>query len=93
MRLINCTTLAFEEFIGKHKPQYAILSHTWEAHEISFKDYCDVDELKLKPGSAKILTTCETALKMGYNYVWIDTCMLYRASSSICVIANSLYAV
>lgn len=28
MRLINCTTLEVEEFIGSKPPEYAILSHT-----------------------------------------------------------------
>lgn len=82
MRLINCTTLEFEEFIGKNIQPYAILSHTWETHEISFKDYCHVDGLRLKPGSAKILKTCEIALQMGHNYTWIDTCSIDKSSSA-----------
>lgn len=39
MRLINIETLALEEFFGDSIPRYAILSHTWEAEEISFQDY------------------------------------------------------
>lgn len=39
MRLINLETLALEEFFGDSIPRYAILSHTWEAEEISFQDY------------------------------------------------------
>lgn len=39
MRLINLKTLALEEFFGDSIPRYAILSHTWEAEEISFQDY------------------------------------------------------
>lgn len=39
MRLINIETLALEEFFGDSILRYAILSHTWEAEEISFQDY------------------------------------------------------
>jgi hypothetical protein len=38
MRLLNATSLLFEEFLGKNIPEYAILSHTWEDEEVSFKD-------------------------------------------------------
>ncbi|KAJ4294576.1 hypothetical protein N0V90_008267 [Kalmusia sp. IMI 367209] len=82
MRLINCTTLQFEEFFGKLIPRYAVLSHTWEKHEISYKDYYGVDELKLKPGAQKIFKTCDIATQNGYNYVWIDTCCIDKSSSA-----------
>ncbi|KAF2690724.1 HET-domain-containing protein [Lentithecium fluviatile CBS 122367] len=92
MRLINCTTLEFEEFVGKQRPPYAILSHTWETHEISFNDYCGVEELRLKPGSGKILKTCEITLQMGYNYVWIDTCNIdKRSSAELTEAINSMF--
>ncbi|KAF2256582.1 hypothetical protein BU26DRAFT_513392 [Trematosphaeria pertusa] len=81
MRLINCVTLQFEEFIGKQIPPYAILSHTWEAHEISFNDYCGVEELRQKLGSEKIFKTCELARNDGYAWVWIDTCCIDKSSS------------
>ncbi|KAI1865370.1 uncharacterized protein JN550_008418 [Neoarthrinium moseri] len=41
MRLINVRTLEFEEFVGRDKPPYAILSHTWEDREVSFSQYRD----------------------------------------------------
>jgi hypothetical protein len=41
MRLINTSTGLFEDFIGRNLPKYAILSHTWEEEEVSFKDMVD----------------------------------------------------
>ncbi|KAF2872658.1 heterokaryon incompatibility protein-domain-containing protein [Massariosphaeria phaeospora] len=83
MRLINCSTLEFEEFLGRSIPDYAILSHTWEAHEISFKDYCSAGKkLKKLKGSAKILSTCEQALKDKLHYAWVDTCCIDKSSSA-----------
>ncbi|KAF2113701.1 hypothetical protein BDV96DRAFT_578251 [Lophiotrema nucula] len=75
MRLINCKTLELEEFIGP-TPYYAILSHTWEKHELSYKDYVSPGPLHLKNGSSKILKTCEVALGDGLLYAWIDTCCI-----------------
>lgn len=71
MRLINCATLQFEEFIGKNIPPYWILSHTWETYEISYKEYCGLGDPRLKPGpqAEKILKTCDIATEEGYNYV------------------------
>jgi hypothetical protein len=40
MRLLNTTTntIKLEDFTGKDKPTYAILSHTWEDEEVTFQD-------------------------------------------------------
>jgi len=38
MRLINTTTLEFDEFIGTKIPNYAIPSHTWGDEEVTFQD-------------------------------------------------------
>jgi hypothetical protein len=39
MRLINTHTLQLQEFLSGSTPQYAILSHTWEAEEVSFEEW------------------------------------------------------
>ncbi|RMD43053.1 hypothetical protein DV735_g1980, partial [Chaetothyriales sp. CBS 134920] len=39
MRLINTNTGEFETFWDTERPQYAILSHTWGADEVSYLDY------------------------------------------------------
>jgi hypothetical protein len=71
MRLINCATLKFEEFIGKNIPPYAILSHTWETYEISYKEYNELGNPRLKPGpqAEKIVKTCDIASQEGFSYV------------------------
>ncbi|CAI6342548.1 unnamed protein product [Periconia digitata] len=38
MRLINTSTLEFEQFLGTDRPRYAILSHTWEAQEVTYDE-------------------------------------------------------
>lgn len=75
MRLINCATLGFEDFIGKNVPPYVILSHTWGAYEISYKDYCDTKDLRQMTGpqAEKILMTCDIAVSKGYQYVCEST--------------------
>ncbi|KAK5166612.1 uncharacterized protein LTR77_008155 [Saxophila tyrrhenica] len=39
MRLINLYTYEFRSFYGSEIPQYAILSHCWSAHEISYDKF------------------------------------------------------
>ncbi|KAF2116798.1 hypothetical protein BDV96DRAFT_572890 [Lophiotrema nucula] len=73
MRLINTSTLRFEEFIGQKILPYAILLHTWEEEEVSFADMKDPSSRNMK-GFAKIDMTCKLAAKDGLQYEWVDTC-------------------
>ena len=85
MRLLNVNTLRLEE-VANPKPQsYAILSHTWGAHEVTFKDLedgtwetCE----QLAEARAKIKGCCAVAAAEGFNHVWIDTCCINKWSSS-----------
>ncbi|KAK4159930.1 heterokaryon incompatibility protein-domain-containing protein [Cladorrhinum sp. PSN259] len=82
MRLINTQTLEFEEFVKP--PRYAILSHTWEAEEVSYRDFLDIktgDRWQQK-GFEKIIMTCKQAQKDDFLYVWIDTCCIDKSSSA-----------
>jgi hypothetical protein len=81
MRLINTRTMLFEEFIGRNLPNYAILSHTWEEEEVSFKDMSDASS-KSKKGYGKIAMTCHLAAKAGLRYAWVDTCCIDKSSSA-----------
>ena len=91
MRLINTTTCLFEEFIGRHIPKYAILSHTWEEEEVSFKDMSDPSRNN-KKGYRKIEMTCQMASRAGLSYAWIDTCCIDKSSSAELTEAlNSMY--
>jgi hypothetical protein len=74
MRLINVRTYALEEFYDASIPLYAILSHTWEAEEVLFKDMENLEHAKDKRGFRKIEFVCAQALKDRLEYVWVDTC-------------------
>ncbi|KAI0513268.1 heterokaryon incompatibility protein-domain-containing protein [Xylaria bambusicola] len=39
MRLIDVNTLKLHEFFGDQIPPYAILSHTWEAEEVTYEEW------------------------------------------------------
>jgi hypothetical protein len=93
MRLINTTTRAFEEFIGQNIPQYAILSHTWEEDEVSYKDYTQGWQvIRRMKGYAKIDMTCRIAAKEGIQYAWIDTCCIdKRSSAELTEAINSMF--
>ena len=82
MRLLNAETLELEDVSHDgERPEYAILSHTWgtAGSEIAFEDIVNLnDQVKAKPGFAKIQHTCRQAVADGYRYAWIDTCMFIR---------------
>jgi hypothetical protein len=59
---------------GDETPQYAILSHTWEAEEVTFKDLLDGTS-KYKAGYRK-LQFC------GEQVFWVDTCCIDKSSSA-----------
>jgi len=67
MRLINTETLELVEFFGDKIPTYAILSHTWDAQEISFQDYNWIltYEQELKDGIIDELPTKQRARVQG----------------------------
>lgn len=91
MRLINTATGLFEEFVGTNIPNYAILSHTWEGEEVSFKDMND-GTYRDKKGFRKIEMTCQLAAKEGLQYAWVDTCCIDKSSSAELTEAiNSMY--
>src|SRR3569833_1388030 len=82
MKLINVETLLLEDFIGSNVPPYAILSHTWEADEVSFQDWGQSDTPS-KKGYQKILMTCVLARqRTDVKYAWVDTCCIDKSSSS-----------
>jgi hypothetical protein len=82
MRLVNTQTLEVEDFSGRPKPIYAILSHTWETDEVLFADMADLEKARGKQGFAKVEGACELARAKRYEYIWIDTCCIDKSSSS-----------
>lgn len=81
MRLLESSSRQLKEFFGQSIPPYAILSHTWEADEVSFQDLQNGTG-ELKAGYEKIRRCCETALNDGFEYAWVDTCCIDKTSSS-----------
>lgn len=81
MRLLNTSTLQFEEFFNP--PRYAILSHHWgeSESEVSFEDYIN-GRKKDSEGYQKIIGCCELAKSRKHGYVWIDTCCIDKRSSA-----------
>lgn len=95
MRLINVDvdSLEIESFFTKPKPTYAILSHRWGDHEVSFEGYASVkDKIKdqiTKPqvddpttGISKIAKACLQCSNLKLDYLWIDTCCVDKRSTS-----------
>lgn len=79
--LVETQCISFKEFYGD-LPEYAILSHTWEADgEVTFQE-CHVEASKSKTGYEKITKTCELALADMVQYVWVDTCCIDKSSSA-----------
>jgi Heterokaryon incompatibility protein (HET) len=76
MRLLKSSSVELEYFSSnKFIPDYAILSHTWEAaeEEVLFADM-EKSTAAGKAGYKKLLYSCKQAMADGFDYVWIDTC-------------------
>lgn len=83
MRLINTSTFTQVEFDGDDSiPPYAILSHTWGEHEVSFRDYQDQGYAQSLAGFQKIDNVCRLASARHLDWVWIDTCCIDKSSSA-----------
>jgi len=84
MRLLNAESMELESFpdpVPENVP-YAILSHTWDAEEVTFTDMQDIGVASTKPGFIKILSACQKTLDHGFRYIWIDTCCIDKSSSA-----------
>jgi len=84
MRLISTRTMKFVEVVDPRLESYAILSHTWEAEEVTFRDMVSGSstEAQARSGYAKIMQTCRLAADMGLEYAWVDTCCIDKSSSA-----------
>ncbi|KAF2489721.1 HET-domain-containing protein [Lophium mytilinum] len=92
MRLLNTRTLQLEEFGGDKSPQYAILSHTWGADEVTFQDLQSHGITRGEERYSKIEGCCKVAAADGFDLVWIDTCCIDKTSSSeLSEAINSMY--
>jgi len=88
MRLINTRTGFMRDFISDDDiPEYAILSHTWESdQEISFQQWENREHgigITSKTGFAKIEQFREQAVHDGFEWIWVDTFVVFTLPSSI----------
>lgn len=83
--------MQLEEYYDDYVPKYAILSHTWGEEEVSYQALLKPDSKKLA-GYEKIARCCSLAAAGGFQYVWIDTCCIDKASSAdLSEAINSMY--
>jgi Heterokaryon incompatibility protein (HET) len=89
MWLIEIKSMKLVLFQGE-PPPYAILSHTWGQHELSFQDF--ERGWSNAESTEKIKHTCEQTLADRLDYVWIDTCCIDKSSSAeLSEAINSMY--
>jgi hypothetical protein len=82
MWLLDTSSYRLVEINETRKPDYAILSHTWGAEEVTFRDIDQQKDISSKAGYRKVSFACEQALRDGYKYVWVDTCCIDKSSSA-----------
>jgi hypothetical protein len=84
MRLLQYNSdgdFSLTEFVESDIPKYAILSHRWEAEEVTFKDLVDVTS-KSKASYGKIQFCGAQARRNGLQYFWVDTCCIDKSNST-----------
>lgn len=87
MRLLKYATgddFSLTEFFDEGDlPPYAILSHTWGAEEVTYKDIVNGDcNGKNKDGYKKIRFCARQAALNRLQYFWMDTCCIDKSSSA-----------
>jgi hypothetical protein len=77
----------------ENRPAYAILSHTWNDSEISFKDMRKKREAqKSRLEFSKIRGACVQAIERELDWIWIDSCCIdKRSSAELSEAINSMY--
>lgn len=70
-----------DEFIS-NIPRYAILSHTWGAEEVLFKDIANGTATQKETGFRKLEFCLDQAAADGLKYCWVDSCCIDKQNSS-----------
>jgi len=83
MRLLNTSTFKLKTFDdSRTRPRYVILSHVWNEEEVSFQDIQDQETVTSHRSYPKVNNFCKVAEKLGYHWVWDDTCCIDKSSSA-----------
>ncbi|KAK3174150.1 hypothetical protein OEA41_001394 [Lepraria neglecta] len=94
MRLIDVNTFKQQDQFGHNQtPPYAILSHRWGKHEVSYQNFTDTpkddfhdgllrEAIDKNAGASKIAHACAQARKAGLEWIWIDTCCIDKTNST-----------
>ncbi|WYZ43688.1 hypothetical protein EsH8_VII_000124 [Colletotrichum jinshuiense] len=91
MRLLHTSSLELKEFMGLDIPPYVILSHTWGEEEVLYADIQNGTATS-KKGYKKVVSCCQKAAQDGFQWAWIDTCCIDKASSAeLSEAINSMY--
>lgn len=81
MRLLHTANLEVVNITGT-PPRCAILSHTWEAQEVTLQDLQPGGKAKNMKGYTKIRDSCALAASQGYDHIWVDMCCIDKSSSA-----------
>ncbi|KAI1277365.1 heterokaryon incompatibility protein-domain-containing protein [Xylaria sp. FL0933] len=102
MRLLHVKTQTLKEFSPDCVPKYAILSHCWKHGENGPIEilYEDVESSRptnwrseKKEAAQKVLKACAEADRLGYEWIWIDTCCIdKRSSAELSEAINSMFS-
>ncbi|TFK83097.1 HET-domain-containing protein [Polyporus arcularius HHB13444] len=87
-------------YFSRPPPKFAILSHVWWDHELSFQDLqalhsvsASGDDNPRSRASPKIRDCCIYAESEGYEWLWVDTCCIDKTSSAeLSEAVNSMYS-
>ncbi|KAG9317999.1 hypothetical protein JVU11DRAFT_59 [Chiua virens] len=65
--------------------RYAVLSHTWENNEPTFRQVIDtsVYDLEEFPTHHKLQMFCKVAKKAGFHWAWSDVCCINKANHAV----------
>ena len=69
MLLINNTKFKLEFFIPSSVSEYAVLLPTWGKDEITFREFQDLEKVKMTKRFSKIKMTCQPAWSNETDYV------------------------
>lgn len=81
MRLIQTSTLTLHHFHDQEIPEFAALSHTWGAEEITFQEF-ESKSSTHKFGYEKVSLFCSLCVQRNIQWAWADTVCIDKTNSA-----------